>query len=188
MLLFCLNGSAVLRFNSFSFTLTPESVAAIDVYRLCECRCTAGTELMEYLPREGHRHGYEFIKNQPAFTVIPAKERLTAWANTVASRIDAGAIFGKSDFCTIGVQLRDCSEGEIPYPFSCAAGCPLWGRCAGTAGYEGTDNAPIRIEQPAPTQTSILRGTAKLVTIIGICIWGGLLLYCTLIMVIKGLP
>lgn len=133
ILLFCLQGSVTLNFHSFSYTLTPGSVATVDGRLLCECWCTGVTELMEYLPRDRRFHVYESGDNRSAFTVLSVQGRLSDWAAAIALRIRAGAPLSCYSFCSVAVQLRDCSRGQIPYPFSCAPGCPVWKRCAGTA-------------------------------------------------------
>lgn len=174
LLLFCMKGSAKLVFNSFSYTLSPGSVAAVDGLSLGECQCTAGTELLEYRPRGGKNRANEPWYNQPAFTVIPERRQLTEWADTVVSRVRSQVSLRRYDFCSVGVQLRDRSGGQIPYPFSCAEGCPEWGRCAATAAYIGT--GPFtRDEQTA--EPILRKAVTILVAIAGIGLWGGLLLY-----------
>lgn len=178
VLLFCLDGSVRLDFHSFSFTLTAESVsvAAVDGRRLKECRCTAGTELLEYRPRDGRARNYAPENESPAFTAVPVRGSLVDWARRTASGIEGGARLEHYDFCSVAVQLRDRSGGRIPYPFSCAEGCPAWGRCAAAGGYAcAVPPARKKCEKLLPTAAALM-GTA---------LWGGLLLYVLFRDVIK---
>ena len=174
LLLFCLDGSVELRFGSFGFTLEPGSAAAVDGCLLRECMAGAGTVLLEYRPRDRRYHVCRSLDGSRAFLTIPVTGRLMGWARQVAWDLRRGALFDRYDFCAVGVQLRDVSGGGIPYPLSCAAGCPVWGRCAGTAGYDGT---PAGYDTELVTETTPQRILAISAAIIGIGFWGGLLLY-----------
>ena len=186
ILLFCLQGSVTLNFHSFSYTLTPGSVATVDGRLLCECWCTGVTELMEYLPRDRRFHVYESGDNRSAFTVLSVQGRLSDWAAAIALRIRAGAPLSCYSFCSVAVQLRDCARGQIPYPFSCAPGCPVWKRCAGTAACMEMRSMPGK-QRNMVTETVTERIISILATIVGIGLWGGLLLYGTIIKILDGL-
>ena len=174
LMLFCLDGNVRLGFGSFSYLLTPGSAAAVDGCLLRECMAEAGTVLMEYRPRDRRYHVCRSRDDSRAFLTIPVTERLVGWVRQVAWDIRQGVLFAHYDFCSVSVQLRELSEGGIPYPFSCSGGCPAWGRCAGTAGYD---------VPPSGNDTVLVTETAGrwIVTLVaasaGIGLWGGLLLY-----------
>lgn len=177
ILLFCLQGSVTLNFHSFNFTLTPGSVATVDGRLLCKCRCTEDAELLEYLPRDSRYHVCDSRDNRSAFAVLPARERLSDWAAAIVSRIRAGASLGCYRYCSVAVQLRDCSRGQIPYPYSCAPGCPAWNRCSGAAAYVGTVAEGHRA---VVTETTARMVVSIVAAVTGIGLWGGLLLYNTI--------
>lgn len=180
VLLFCLGGSAELCFQSCSYRLTPGNVAVVDGSRLSECRYGAGTRLLEYRPRMGCFASCDPCGELPVLTVLPARAQLDAWAKSVARRIREGAVFGRERSCTIRVQLRNLSGGGIPYPFSCAGDCPRWGRCPAVAGYGG--RSEVRASTcPAHCRRSLGGRIATTAAgVVGIGLWGGLLLYFTI--------
>ena len=84
-------------------------------------------------------------------------------------------MLGRGPSCAVRVQLRDLSGGVLPYPFSCAAGCFRWNRCAAVAGYAGWSPADaVRTELPLGE-----RIVTAVAATVGIGLWGGLLLYGT---------
>lgn len=180
VLLFCLSGSVELRLHSFSYRLTPRCVAAVDCDRLAECRCGAGAELLEYRPRIGY-FGFSGDGGVlPAFTVVPSRAALNAWAVAVSRRIREGASFDREASCAVRVQLRDLSGGVLPYPFACAAGCPRWDRCTAVAGYAGW--SPVTVAAVAagdPPRPLGERVVTVVAAVVGIGLWGGLLLWGT---------
>lgn len=180
VLLFCLSGSVELRLHSFSYRLTPRCVAVVDVGQLVECRCSAHTELLEYAPRGG-RFAFRVAGDVlPAFTVVPSRARLNSWAGTVSRRIRAGASFERDSSCAVRVQLRDLSGGVLPYPLSCAAGCPRWNRCAAVAGYGDWSAGNISVAGAGdPARPLRERVVTAVAAAVGIGFWGGLLLYGT---------
>lgn len=124
ILLFCLGGSAELCLQSCSYRLTPGSIDVVD-----------GSRLLEYRPRMDYFASGDPCGELSALTILPSQAPLDAWAETVACRIREGAAFGCEPSCTIRVQLRELSEGGIPYPFSCGEGCPRLERCPAAAEY-----------------------------------------------------
>lgn len=174
LLLFCLDGSVELHFGSFGFTLEPGSAAAVDGCLLRECMAEAGTVLLEYRPRDRRYHVCRSQDGRQVFLTIPVTERLMGWVCHVAWDLRLGTLFERYDFCAVGVQLRDLSGGAVPYPLSCAAGCPAWGRCAGTAGYDGP---PAGDDTLLVTETTTQRIVSVVAAIVGIGLWGGLLFY-----------
>lgn len=177
ILLFCLGGSAELCLQSCSYRLTPGSIAVVDGSRLQECRYAAGTRLLEYRPRMDYFASCDPCGELSALTILPSRVPLDAWAETVAGRIREGAAFGREPSCTIRVQLRELSEGGIPYPFSCGEGCPRWERCPATAGYGDRPfgQAFARTDHRLRSLGGRIMTTA--VGVAGIGLWGGLLLY-----------
>ncbi len=178
ILLFCLRGSVELRLHSFSYRLTPRCVAAVDGGRLAECRCGADTELLEYRPGAGCPAFRSAGDGRPAFTVLPSRAGLNAWAATVSRHIREGATYDRDASCAVRVQLRDLSGGVLPYPFACAAGCPRWSRCTAVAGYGGWATAKVAVagDSLRPLGERIVTAVAA---VVGIGFWGGLLLYGT---------
>lgn len=177
VVLFCLNGSVELRLHSFIYRLGSGHVAVVDGRRLAECRCGADTELLEYRPRVRR---FAFLGDEEEiapFTVLPSRARLDAWAQTVARRIREGASFRREPSCAVRVQLRDLSGGTLPFPFSCEAGCPRWDRCAAVAGYGRRSCAPLRVRKELPPQSALRRAVTLVAAVVGIGLWGGLLLY-----------
>lgn len=172
-LLFCLRGSVELRLQSCRYRLTPGYAALLDSGQLVGYCCDADSELLEYRPRTGAMSGYGDDDGCPAFTVFPQEPGLGAWAASVSRRIRSGAVFGRGASCAVRVQLRDLSGGELPYPFSCAAGCSRWNRCAAVAGYAGWSPADAA-QTELPLGERIVTAVAATV---GIGLWGGLLLY-----------
>lgn len=179
VLLFCLRGSVELRLRSFSYRLTPRCVAAVDCSRLAECRCGADAELLEYRPRMGSFASRGSCDELPAFTVLPSRARLNAWAGTVSRHIREGAAYDRDSSCAVRVQLRDLSGGVLPYPFACAAGCPRWSRCAAVAGYGGWSPVEIAVAAGDPQRPLRERVVTAVAATLGIGLWGGLLLYGT---------
>lgn len=177
-LLFCLRGSVELRLQSCCYLLTPGYVALVDGGQLVEYCCRADTELLEYCPRTGSMAGYGDDDGCPAFTVFPQEQGLGAWASSVSRRIRLGAVFGRGSSCAVRVQLRDLSGGVLPYPFSCAAGCSRWNRCAAVAGYASWSPTDVALtgDLQRPLGERIVTAVAATV---GIGLWGGLLLYGT---------
>ena len=174
LVVFCLDGSVKLHFGSFDFTLEPGSAAAVDGCLLRECTAGTGTVLLEYRPRDSRYHICRSRNDGRAFLTIPVTERLAGWVRQVVWDIREGVLFDRYDFCSVSVQLRDLSGGGIPYPFSCSGSCPAWGRCAGTAGYEGphVDSDTVLV-----TETTGQRIVSVVAALIGIGLWGGLLVY-----------
>ena len=177
VVLFCLGGSVELRLHSFTYRLGSGRVAMVDGRRLAEFRCEADTVLLEYRPRVGRFASRAGEGEVAAFTVLPSRARLDAWAETVARRIREGASFGREPSCAVRVQLRDLSGGTLPYPFSCEAGCPRWERCAAVAGYGRRSCAPLQVRQVQPSQPMGRRIVTLVAAVAGIGLWGGLLLY-----------
>lgn len=177
VVLFCLGGSVELRLHSFTYRLSSGRVATVDGRRLAEFRCEADTVLLEYRPRVGRFASRAGEGEVAAFTVLPSRARLDAWAETVARRIREGASFGREPSCAVRVQLRDLSGGTLPYPFSCEAGCPRWERCAAVAGYGKRSCAPLRVKREQPPQPLGQRIVTLVAAVVGIGLWGGLLLY-----------
>lgn len=175
LVVFCLEGSVKLHFGSFDFTLASGSAAGVDGCLLRECTAEVGTVLLEYRPRDSRYHVCRSRNDGRAFLTIPVTDRLAGWARQVAWDIREGVLFDRYDFCSVSVRLRDLSDGGIPYPFSCAAGCPVWGRCAGTAGYDGF---PTGDDTVLVTETAGQWIVTIVVALIGIGLWGGLLVYC----------
>ena len=124
VLLFCLRGSVELRLHSFSYRLTPRCVAAVDGRQLAECRCGADTELLEYRPRAGWSVFRSDGEGHPAFTVLPSRLRLNAWAATVSLRLREGVVFDRDSSCAVRVQLRDLSGGCTPLSVRVRRGVP----------------------------------------------------------------
>lgn len=176
VLLFCQRGSVELRFSTFSMRLTPEHVASLDGYMLGECRCEAGTVLLEYLPGDGPYHVSYSRDNHAAFALIPARKELTGWAEKFVSHLSEGKGLGRYDFCSVGVQLRDCSGGTIRFPFACGSGCPSWGSCAATVGQELMPEPSAECEGLV-TETKAQRWLLVVAAVLGNGLWGGLLLY-----------
>ena len=175
LLFFCLSGSARFGFRSFSFVLTPGSAAAVAGDRLKEIRAETGTVLLEYRPRDRRYHVCRSSDNNQAFLALPVTDRLVDWGRKAVENIRSGTMrFDRYDFCSVGVQLRDLSEGKIPYPYACAEGCPTWGRCAASAGCEpaGSADHPLLV-----TETTVQRIAACAAAVMGIGLWGGLLSY-----------
>lgn len=177
VVLFCLGGSVELRLHSFTYRLSSGYVATVDGRRLAEFRCEADTVLLEYRPRVGRFASRTGEGEIAAFTVLPSRARLDAWAETVARRIREGASFGREPSCAVRVQLRDLSGGTLPYPFSCEAGCPRWERCAAVAGYGKRSDVPLRMKWKQPPQPLGQRIVTAVAAVVGIGLWGGLLLY-----------
>lgn len=175
LLFFCLSGSVRFGFRSFSFDLTPGSAAAVAGDRLKEIRSETGTVLLEYRPRDRRYHVCRSVDDNRAFLVLPVTDRLVGWVRKVVENIRSGAMrFDLYDFCSVGVQLRDLSEGRIPYPYSCAEGCLAWGRCAATAGCETARSSA----HPLPVvETTGQRIASCVAAVLGIGLWGGLLSY-----------
>lgn len=174
LVVFCLDGSVKLHFGSFDFTLEPGSAAAVDGCLLRECTVEVGTVLLEYRPRDSRYHVCRSQSDGRAFLTIPVTDRLVGWARQVAWDIREGVLFDRYDFCSVSVQLRNLSGGGIPYPFSCSGSCPAWGRCAGTAGYEGP---PSDSDTVLVTETTGQWIVTVIVAAAGIGLWGGLLVY-----------
>ncbi len=176
LLVFCLDGCVKLHFGSFDFMLESGSAAAVDGCLLRECTAEVGTVLLEYRPRDSRYHICRLRNDGRAFLTIPVTDRLAGWVRQVAWDIREGVLFDRYDFCSVSVQLRNLSGGGIPYPFSCAAGCPVWSRCAGTAGYDGfptgDDTAALVTETTGQWIVTVVAA------LIGIGLWGGLLVYC----------
>lgn len=175
LLFFCLSGSVRFGFSSFSFDLTPGSAAAVAGDRLKEIRAESGTVLLEYRPRDRRYHVCRFSDNDRAFLVLSVTDRLVDWVRKVVENIRGGEThFDRYDFCSVGVQLRDLSESRIPYPYSCAEGCPAWGCCAATAGCETSRPSAY----PIPVTETTAQWVASCVAaVLGIGLWGGLLSY-----------
>ena len=175
LLVFCLDGCVKLHFGSFDFMLESGSAAAVDGCLLRECTAEVGTVLLEYRPRDSRYHICRSRNDGRAFLTIPVTDRLIGWVRQVAWDIREGVLFDRYDFCSVSVQLRNLSGGGIPYPFSCAAGCPVWSRCAGTAGYDGF---PTGDDTVLVTETTGQWIETVIVAAAGIGLWGGLLVYC----------
>lgn len=174
LVVFCLEGSVKLHFGSFDFMLEPGSAAGVDGCLLRECTAEVGTVLLEYRPRDSRYHVCRSQSDGRAFLTIPVTDRLVGWARQVAWDIREGVLFDRYDFCSVSVQLRNLSGGGIPYPFSCSSSCPVWGRCAGTAGYEGS---PLDNDTVLVTETTGQWIVTVIVAAAGIGLWGGLLVY-----------
>ena len=183
MLVFCLEGHAELHFGSFAFGISEggtASVVTMNGYRLRECRAAAGTLLLVYLPR-GIPHAEHFYEDRSSdFMTISPDKALLSWARAVALRVEADMACGDYSFCAVGVLLRDRSGGAVPWPFACSPGCPAWGYCAATAGFEA--DARLLPGQgpymPPPTLREKVLSTVA--AVVGIGLFGGLLLYFTL--------
>ncbi len=174
--LFCCAGRVRLAFGSFSYELTQGSAVAIDGRRLRRCVVAPGSEVLEYRPRDGHYHLYEDALFDRAFMTFPVDAALQEWVGLVSRDIARGKSFGRYDFCSVGVQLRDRSGGAIPWPFACSEVCPRWEGCAAVAGYDGVPCQGADAASPV-VETRLRRLGTLLAAAAGMLLWGALLVY-----------
>lgn len=148
LMIFCLQGAMKFSLTFRTVLLEAGGLVVIDKRSMRSCRCRPDTVLLKYATHgklAAYMDDCSRAFDTPATTVIPIREPLAAWIESLARQLASGEPAGQADYT---VRRRELAHLLLEYPrseleelfiplFACSRHCETAGQCVFDASDEG---------------------------------------------------